>query len=194
MLRELASFKPFCSAWGTVQGCRKGAKCKFRHSDSRSVETIGETPSLSRFIDDDGRIKVSPRPPLTEALKAFFRERNVDPMSLGVPGRTWSIDDEHRTSVITYPVMPGSFRPVNEQEVQAVLAQRGSMLTTASGTKSFRGVASATLPQFLAHATSVAGGVQICCDGKFTPEPSGSWCRRHLFHRILLCTSAEACV
>ena len=89
---------------------------------------IHETPSLARFIDDDGRITVSPRPPLTEALKAFFRARNVDPMSLGVPGRTWSIDDEHRTSVITYPVMPGSFRPVNEQEVQAALAQRGFML------------------------------------------------------------------
>ena len=95
-------------------------------------------------------------------------------MSLGVPGRTWSIDDEHRTSLITYHVMPGSFRLVNEQEVQAALAQRGSTLTNASGAQSWKGAAnSANLPQFLAHATSVARGLQICCDGKFKPEASG---------------------
>ena len=72
MLMELASFKPKCKDRGTPRGCRKSSKCKLRHCDATSVEAIGETRSLTRFIDHDGRITVTPRPPLIAALKAFF--------------------------------------------------------------------------------------------------------------------------
>ena len=77
MLHELAAFKPQCPDWGTSPGCRRGKRCKFRHCSDDSLDVLSETPSMSRFVDSQGRVSVVPRPPLTQALTALFQVRRT---------------------------------------------------------------------------------------------------------------------
>ena len=73
MLQSLATFKTRCADWGTKKGCRKGKKCKMRHCEDDSLEVLSYVPSMSRFVDSNGRVSVTPRPPLTQALNALFQ-------------------------------------------------------------------------------------------------------------------------
>ena len=77
MLHALATFKPRCTDWGTTKGCRRGKKCKFRHCADDSIAVLGDTPSMTRFVDSNGRVSVTPRPPLTQALNALFETRRT---------------------------------------------------------------------------------------------------------------------
>ena len=65
----------------------------------------------------DGRLGF---PPVDGRYESLYSSTSGWAIGLSTSG--WAI------GFSTYPVMPGSFRPVNEQEVQAALAQRGFML------------------------------------------------------------------
>ena len=158
LLREVTLARPVCRFFGG-RGCRKGAKCPRLHAGSNDKRL----PYVSRFKAADGRDRLTIRPPIHEALQAYFEELQ-SPLTLasGMQSVMGSTD------VITYQLV--NMCPQDEAVCSEAAVGHG-VVHECDGIRQWIGESSSALPQFLAHGTSVSNGLCICADGAIKPSP-----------------------
>jgi hypothetical protein len=145
--------------------CRKAGKCPRSHlsKDGAKEPNVGRVPYVSRCCSDRGGDFLVLRPPLDDALTAYFR-------TLRVP-RTVVNSKHHKLNgedVITCELQDMEEPAISK--VEGHLVSQGVAMYDVSGAYlNTKGLSSkAAIPTFFGHGTDVAAGLAILATGHFS--------------------------
>ena len=152
----------FHNYWGW---CRKGKKCPRSHDCSGEVRKFGgRVPYVSRCCSDGGGDFLVLRPPLDDALTAYFRTQRIPRTVVNSKHHKLNGDD----------VITCEFQHMEEPDISIIeghLVSNGVKLYDNNGTfLNSKGVSSkGIVPTHFGHGTDVAAGLQIIAAGHIHP-------------------------
>ena len=157
----ITNARPQCVQWQSPGGCKKGRFCRQRHQNDvleRDMHQV-RLPFTSR--DMSGRLTM--RPPLTEGLSYYFRDRNLPVMlSRGRPLATASRQDKTVWAFdLNHMALPDS--------AACAAASMSGKAKTASGRLCH--ASGAAFSNILTHGTSIDNAFSIMAAGRTLGGP-----------------------
>lgn len=165
LLAAVNQHRTKCPHWGTEKGCKKGSKCKLLHVGDKESEA--RVPYADRVVDPStGAVALVVRPPVKEALKAFFETHSM-PETINT-GHSWTTSDDQR--LITFDLVN---MKKHDQGVCAEAKLSGRVPDYGRGCL-VEAAAQRQMPELLVHGTDALRGTRILLHGQMLPSLRGA--------------------